>query len=308
MRIVSLLASATEMVNDLGAGEWLAGRSHECDHPAWVRRLPQCSEPAFDIQVSSRDIDCEVTRRVRSGEPLYTIHYDRIRELHPDIIFAQEHCEVCAVTPGDVRRGRCEFPGTRIVALTASTVDQIFQSLFEIARAIGLEERAAAVAAAHREKIEGLQSRTARRRRPTVAVLEWVDPIFAMGNWVPELVEIAGGLPVLGSPGEYSRAIDPRLLLDANPEYLVIAPCGFDLERALAEQQVLEQLPWWHKLRAVEEGKVAFADGNRYFNRSSLSVVATAEILAEILHGIEAPASAEKPRWRWYTDPRVRVL
>src|SRR5215472_6087360 len=134
MRIVSLLASATEIVCALGAGESLVGRSHECDNPDWVRSLPQCSEPAFDVSVSSREIDREVNRRLRAGEPLYTIDHDRIAELAPDIIIAQMHCEVCAVTPGDL------LPETRakVVPLSASSLEEIFGSIHQIANALGL--------------------------------------------------------------------------------------------------------------------------------------------------------------------------
>ena len=307
MRIVSLLASATEMVDALGAGASLVGRSHECDYPSWVTSLPQCSEPAFNIHVSSREIDREVNRRVRAGEPLYIIDHDRIGELRPDVIIAQEHCEVCAVTPADVNRNGCAFPDAKIVVLSASSVKEIYASLRQIAQVMGAEKRAETIIDLHLAHLDEIRGQTAGLRRPTVAVLEWVDPIFTSGNWIPELVEIAGGEPVLATPGQHSRAADPQLLLDADPDFVVIAPCGYKLERSIAELEVLESFPWWHKLRAVREGKVAFADGNYYFNRSGLSITTTAEILAEILHGMEGDCSTEKKCWRWYTDCRVRV-
>src|SRR5215469_6579367 len=136
MRVVSLLASATEMVCALGSGDSLVGRSHECDNPAWVKSLPACSEPAFDISVSSREIDAEVNRRIRSGEPLYRIHRDLIEELAPDLIIAQEHCEVCAVTPGEVERSGCDTLAGRVLALTAGSLDGILASIRQIAQAI----------------------------------------------------------------------------------------------------------------------------------------------------------------------------
>jgi iron complex transport system substrate-binding protein len=141
LRIVSLLASATEIVCALDAGEFLVGRSHECDNPAWVRSLPSLSEPAFDISVSSGDIDREVTRRLRSAEPLYRIDIARIRELNPDLILAQSHCEVCAVTPDDVARSGVCIPGARVVSLSASSLESIFESIVEVARALELEGR-----------------------------------------------------------------------------------------------------------------------------------------------------------------------
>ena len=301
MRIVSLLASGTEIVCALGAGDWLVGRSHECDNPPWVRALPQCSEPAFDISVSSREIDREVNRRIRAGEPLYKIDHARIAELAPDVIIAQIHCEVCAVTPNDL------VPESRakVVPLSASSLDEIFASIHQVAEVLSLP--AHQLVREHRERLDRVRQRTSGRRRPSVVMLEWTDPMFAMGNWGPELIEIAGGKPLLGTQGQHSRAIPAERLLEADPEFLIVAPCGFNLERSEAEQEVLERLPWWHRLHAVQEGRVAFADGNLYFNRSGMTIARTAEILAEILHGVDTPIPAENFCWRWYTERRVRV-
>jgi iron complex transport system substrate-binding protein len=303
MRIVSLLASGTEIVCALGAGEQLVGRSHECDNPPWVRSLPQCSEPAFDVTVSSREIDREVNRRIRVGELLYTIHHDLIAQLAPDVIIAQQHCEVCAVTPGDLNPA---VPA-KVVSLSASSLEEIFASINDVGQAIGLSSLANRLIQEQRQGLNRVRQLTAACHHPTVVLLEWTDPIFSMGNWGPELIEIAGGEPLLGVPGQHSRAISAERLRDADPEFLIVAPCGFNLERALAERSVLEELPWWDELRAVREGHVAFADGNLYFNRSGMTTVRTAELLAEILHGITSGDLTMGERWRWYTGPRVRV-
>jgi len=272
MRIVSLLASATEIICALGAGDSLVGRSHECYNPDWVRSLPPCSEPAFDISGSSREIDAEVKRRFRAREPLYRIHTALIRDLRPDLVIAQEHCEVCAVTPADVERSGCDLGSTRVLSLNAATLDQIFESIHQIAAAIGREREAVDVVRRERDRLESVRTATRGHRRPTVAMLEWTDPIFAMSNWIPELVDIANG------------ELLPGKLEDADPEFLVVAPCGFTLERALQDVPVMQQYPWWNTLRAVKEGKVFFADGNRYFNRSGMTIAPTAEILSDILH------------------------
>ena len=298
MRIVSLLASATEMVCALGAGEMLVGRSHECDNPSWVRRLPACSEPAFDISVSSREIDEEVRRRLKSGEPLYIVHGELIRDLNPDLVMSQEHCEVCAVTPGDVdRSAACALPLNQM-ALSASSLDGILASILQVARRIGLDERGQALVERERLRLQNVSEQTASFRRPTVVMLEWTDPFFAMGNWGPELVELANGDLLLGRKGEYSCAIPAEQLRDADPEYLIVAPCGFNLERSLQDQAVLERHPWWNELQAVRRGNVAFADGNLFFNRSGMTISQTAEIIAEILHGIEFGAPTEGKHWR----------
>jgi iron complex transport system substrate-binding protein len=297
VRVVSLLASATEIVCALDAGEMLVGRSHECDNPAWVRRLPPCSEPAFDISVSSGEIDAEVRRRLRAGEPLYVIHGELIRELRPDLVITQSHCEVCAVTPGDVERsGACAFQ-TDQLALSASSLDGIFEGIRQVAERLGLEERGRALVERERRRLEEVRALSASLRRPSVVMLEWADPMFAMGNWGPELVEIANGELLLGRKGEYSTAIPAEELRDADPEYLIVAPCGFNLERALREQAVLERHPWWQDLQAVRNGKVVFADGNLFFNRSGMTISQTAEIIAEILHGVSFGGNTEGSCW-----------
>ena len=304
MRIVSLLASATEIVCALDAGEMLVGRSHECDNPDWVRRLPACSEPAFDVAVSSGEIDKEVRRRIRSGEPLYHVHGELIRELRPDLLITQSHCEVCAVTPGDVQRS-CGHDA-RQLALSATSLEEIFQSILRISREIGLADRGDALVLRERKRLDTVREKAARFSQKTVVMLEWTDPLFAMGNWGPDLVEIANGKLLLGKKGEYSAAIPSEQLRDADPEYLIVAPCGFNLERSLRERSILEQYPWWQDLRAVRNGNVTFADGNLFFNRSGMTASQTAEIIAEILHGVSFGAETEGVHWRRIEPPAAR--
>jgi iron complex transport system substrate-binding protein len=277
VRVVSLLASATEIVCALGAGEMLVGRSHECDNPSWVRRLPACSEPAFDVSVSSSEIDAEVRRRLQAAEALYILHADLIRDLAPDLVITQAHCEVCAVTPGNLERsGACALTADQL-ALSASSLEGIFESIQEVAKRLGVAERGAALVEGERRRLQAVSRQTACFRRPTVVMLEWTEPVFAMGNWGPELVEIANGELLLGRKGEYSTAIPAEQLRAADPEYLIVAPCGFNLERALVDQAVLERQPWWPELQAVRNGNVAFADGNLFFNRSGMTISQTAK-------------------------------
>lgn len=305
MRVVSLLAGATEIVCALGAGEMLVGRSHECDNPSWVRRLPSCSEPAFDVSLSSGAIDAEVRRRLHAGEPLYRIDMELIRELQPDLAITQSHCDVCAVTPADLECGACALAAPQL-SLSAATVEEIFKSVLQVADTLGLVAEGQAVVERERQRLDAVRKQTARYRRPTVVLLEWTDPFFAMGNWGPELVEVANGEPLLGHPGEFSTAIPAEQLRDADPEYLIVAPCGFNLERAERELAVLERHSWWGDLRAVREGKVAFADGNLFFNRSGMTIAESAEILAEILHGEKRDGASFRDRaWRRATERPV---
>jgi iron complex transport system substrate-binding protein len=284
MRIISLLASGTEFVCALGAGDDLVGRSHECDNPLWVRRLPCCSRPAFDVEISSGEIDAEVRRRLRAGEPLFFVDHERIRDLRPDLIIAQAHCDVCAVTPRDVERVG-QTPACRTVSLQASSISGIMEDIARVAEAIDRNVAGHRLIADLKRRIDHVRQAVSHHRRPTVIVLEWTDPIFAMGNWGPELIEAAGGIPLLGAAGQHSRAIDWNELRVADPEVLIVAPCGFHLPRALREVSTLERNAGWPGLRAVKARNVFFADGNLYFNRSGTTIADTAEILADILHG-----------------------
>jgi iron complex transport system substrate-binding protein len=305
MRVVSLLASGTEIVCGLGAGESLVGRSHECDNPPWVARLPACTRPAFDVSISSGQIDAEVRRRLKTGEPLYHVDTELINSLEPNLLITQEHCQVCAVTPADVKRAGC-VDASQVLALRAGSVQGILDGISSIGRALAREQDAASLVATMTSRIDAVYAAVEHRRAPSLVALEWTDPVFAMGNWGPELVAAANGRLLLGEKGEFSAAIDWKLVRDADPEWLLIAPCGFDLDRTMREVPFLEALPGWFDLRAVREGKVALADGNKYFNRSGTTIVETVEILAEILHGY--PARHRGKAWLSYTGRRETML
>jgi iron complex transport system substrate-binding protein len=299
MRVVSLLASGTEIVCALGACDYLVGRSHECDNPPWVRRLPSCTEPAFDVNMPSGDIHREVSRRIRSGEPLYHIDADLIRRLSPDLIIAQTHCDVCAVTPADVEHSGCDVSAARVLTLRAGTLEGIFDDMLQIARAIGRESEGRQLVCREQRRLAKVRASTSSRRRPTVVAIEWTDPIFAMGNWAPELIELAGGELLLGEKGRYSSPITFDQIVCADPDYLIIAPCGFDLKRTACEKEILERYPGWSLLRAAAARRVALADGNLLFNRSGMTVSLTAEVIAEMLHGVIFDQPTENKYWRW---------
>jgi iron complex transport system substrate-binding protein len=258
------------------------------------------------VSAFSAEIDAEVRRRLRSGEPLYHVHADLIHALRPDLLLTQAHCEVCAVTPSDVERSGARAHATRQLALSAASLQEILESILQISKALGLDRQGELLVRSERQRMDAVRDQTFRFRRPTVVALEWTDPLFAMGNWGPELIEIANGEPLLGRKGEYSAALPSERLREADPEFLIVAPCGFNLERTLQEQAVLERYPWWQQLRAVRTGKVAFADGNLFFNRSGMTASQTAGIIAEILHGVASGAAAESVHWRWLGSPPAR--
>ncbi|HLK89278.1 MAG TPA: ABC transporter substrate-binding protein [Polyangia bacterium] len=299
MRIVSLLASGTELVAALGLGESLVGRSHECDHPAWVKRLPVLSRPAFDAHGTSAEIDARVRERLRAGLPLYEVDEAQLGALAPDIIITQTHCEVCAVSPGDLAHGvTAKLERHQVVALATGTIDGILDGFACVAQVLGAAQAGRALVAGLRARMEAVAAATRSLPRRRVACLEWIDPLFEMGNWGPEIVEIAGGHSLLSAPGAHSTTVAFEALAAADPEIVVVAPCGFDLARTLAELPPLTDRPAWRALPAVRAGRAFAADGNFYFNRSGPMLFDTPEILAEMLHPERFPPTHEGTVWR----------
>jgi iron complex transport system substrate-binding protein len=299
-RIVSLLASGTELVVALGLGDRLVGRSHECDHPAWVRRLPAVSRPTFDVTGSSAAIDELVRERLHAGRPLYEIDEAALEGLAPDVIITQTHCEVCAVTPADLAHGGSRLLRKPVVALRTGSLQGILDGFLDVAAVLGVAAAGQALVADVRRRMDDLRDRTARLPRPSVVCLEWIEPVFAMGNWGPELVALAGGADILGTVGQHSTTTPWEAVRAADPDVLVVAPCGFDLSRAAREMPLFAARPGWADLRAVRGGRVFVADGNLYFNRSGPTLFETPEILAELLHPATFPARHEGSAWaRW---------
>jgi len=286
MRIVSLLPSATEIVAALGLADQLVGRSHECDFPRGVERLPALCEPKLRIDGSSREIDRDVKAIVADGLSVYRVDAERLRELAPDVIITQTHCEVCAVAESDVLAATRDWAGTgvRIVSLAPNRLDDVFADIARVAAALGVPRRGKAVGAALRERMATLASRMRSLARPAVACIEWLDPLMAAGNWVPELVSIAGGRNLFGEAGQHSPWLEWEAVCRADPDVVVAMPCGFGLARTHRELAALGRLPGWADLRAVRGGRVAAVDGHQYFNRPGPRLVESTEILAEILH------------------------
>jgi iron complex transport system substrate-binding protein len=300
-----MLASGTELVCALGLGDKLVGRSHECDHPAWVKRLPEVSHPTFDITGSSRNIDELVRERLHAGQPLYEVEEALLAELAPDVLITQTHCEVCAVSPADfAHKVSAKLQREQVVALSTGTLAAILQGFVDVARVLGKPAEGLALVEAIRARLHALAERTRVLPHPRVVCLEWIEPAFAMGNWGPELVELAGGTSLLGTPGAHSTTTSWSAVREADPDVLVVAPCGFGLERALREMHLLALQPGWHELKAVRNERVFVADGNLYFNRSGPCMFDTPEILAEILHPTHFAPSRCGQVWRhWSATP-----
>jgi iron complex transport system substrate-binding protein len=286
-RVISLISSATEIVCALGCEGMLVGRSHECDFPPAIRHLPICTAPKFNIEGSSRDIDRDVKALLRDSLSVYRVDADRLAELEPDVIVTQAQCEVCAVSLRDVEQAVCSWLQAcpKLVSLVPNALEDVWVDIENVADALGVSSRGT-------ELIQQLQSRVAAiaeksktlSHRPTVACIEWIDPLMAAGNWVPDMVELAGGVNLFGVAGKHSPWMTFEQLIAADPEVIVVLPCGFDIERSRRELPAIAERPEWSRLRAAREGRVFLTDGNQYFNRPGPRLVESLEILAELLH------------------------
>ena len=269
-RVVSLIASATEIVCALGCEEWLVGRSHECDYPPSIRHLPVCTEPLIDPSRSSGEIDQQVKTVLRQALSVYRVHDDVLRSLHPDVIITQAQCEVCAVSLKDVERSLAAWITSRphLVSLEPNALEDVWRDIGDVAEILGVPERGVALVAQLQERIATSAERAqSLPERPTVACIEWIDPLMAAGNWVPELVELAGGTNLFGEAGRHSPWMTWPELVISDPDVIVVMPCGFDIDRSRQELLTLTQRPEWSTLRAVRTGRVSLTDGNQYFNR-----------------------------------------
>jgi iron complex transport system substrate-binding protein len=300
-RIVSLLPATTEIVAALGHADALVGRSHECDFPPSVRDLPVVSRPRREPVGTSADIHRSVTELLGQVLSIYELDPEVLRSVAPDLIVTQDLCRVCAVAESEVVAAARTHLGEEVEVLTCSPVafDDVLADVVRIGRALDDEGAAHALVATMRDELAALTASVADRPTPRLTLLEWVDPMMAGGNWAAELVEAAGAEPVLGVRGGHSPTITAEELRSADPDVLVVAPCGYELDRAVGERAVLERIDGWHELSAVREGRVAFVDGSAYVNRPGPRLVETAQILAAIVHGTGPAVDLEGTAWTW---------
>ncbi len=298
VRIVSLLASATEMIAALGCLDQLVGRSHECDYPLEIQALPVVSTVQINTGTSSAQIDAQIKQLAQAQQEsrpdaaalralsIYAINVEQLQTLRPDVIFTQTQCEVCAVSEHDVMRAVQQLTGLqpRIVSLSPYRLSDVWEDVLRVGQALGRRERAEVLVQGYRQRLAHLKDITTNMgKKPRVIVLEWLDPLMTSGNWTPELVAYAGGENISGEIGQHSPWISWEELHAADPDVLVLSPCGFTLERTLQDIPLLRQHPTWQSMRAVRNGRVYAIDGNAYLNRSGPRLVESAELLARVL-------------------------
>jgi iron complex transport system substrate-binding protein len=299
-RIVSLIASATEIVHRLGLLPDLAGRSHECDFPPEVTALPVCTKPRIAVDGDSREIDRLVKEQLSQALSVYEVFDDVLERLQPTHIITQTQCEVCAVSLRDVELSAASRLASkpRIVALQPNSLADIRGDIRRVAAAAGVEEAGERLVAEMDAAMDKISDRAREaQRRPRVACIEWIEPLMAAGNWVPELAEQANGENLFGEPGKHSPWMSWEELVAARPDVVVVMPCGFDLARTRSEMHWLTRRPEW----AVIADRVFLADGNQYFNRPGPRIVDSLRILAEILHPGRFAPEMEGKGWLRFT-------
>ena len=286
-RIVSLLPSATETVAALGLADALVGRSHECDAPASVAALPAVTAPRFKTDRPSAEIDRSVRAIVEQGLAVYHVDAEALRALRPDVILTQDQCEVCSVSVKQLEAAVADWVEgrPRVIPAHGTTLDQVWHDIRAVADGLGVADRGAALEARLKQRVDAIASRAeAQPARPSLAAIEWIDPLMASGNWMPELIALAGGRSRFGRNGAPSPWISREDLGREDPDVILVSPCGFTIAQSRADMGVLTAWSGWRRLGAVAADRVYIADGNRWFHRPGPSLVEALEMFAEMLH------------------------
>ena len=285
-RVLSLLSSTTEIIYALGCGDRLVGRSHECDYPEEVSELPICTIPKFNVDGTSREVDDEVKSLVQSALSIYYINEKLLKELKPDIIFTQSQCEVCAVSVSDVENALKNITGlsSRVISVEPNSVEDIFNDILTIAEILNVRKKGKELVELIKVKIDSTEKIVYQKSSPSVAAIEWIDPLMAAGNWVPQLIKVAGGKNLFGEAGKHSPWMKYNDLVEQDPEIIIVMPCGYDIKKSLIEIKTLESKKGWGSLKAVRNRNVYITDGNQFFNRPGPRIIESLEILLEIIH------------------------
>jgi iron complex transport system substrate-binding protein len=306
-RVVSLLASATEVVCALGARDLLVGRSHECDFPPDVTRLPSLTEPKFPVTSTSYDIDARVKTILQEGLSVYRVDAEKLQALRPDIVVTQDHCKVCAVSLKDVEAALAAWSGqsVEIVSLKPDALADVWEDIAKVAGALGRKRQGERLVEQLKARMANIAAQSgAAQTHPRGAMIEWIDPLMAGGNWMPELVQMAGGEDLFGVAGKPSPCLEWDQIVSADPDVILVHPCGFDMARTLQEMPLLERRPGWRELKAVQRERVFVADGNQYFNRPGPRIVESLQMLAEMFHPELFPSRYEWKGWMRYPANR----
>ncbi|MAJ44138.1 MAG: cobalamin-binding protein [Candidatus Marinimicrobia bacterium] len=297
--IISLLASTTEILCALGLKEKIVGISHECDNPIDILDLPRISKPNININNSSKDINTSVENSVFNKLPIYNLDMELLKTLKPKIIFTQDMCNVCAVSQKDLNNyfSHVSNSDVEVISYSPNSLTEILKEIKFIGEKLDCEFGVNALLTDLKIRLKTFKQENQKEKKPSVAFIEWIEPIYFGGNWIPELINYAGGKYIFGEPGVHSSIISFDEIVSSDPDYILIAPCGFNIDKTLEELEPFLKRPEWRFLKAVRNNNVYVLDGNKYFNRPGMGIITSVEIIAEIIHSEKFIYQFENIAW-----------
>ena len=286
-KIVTLIPSATEIVAFLGKKNLIVGRSHECDYPKDLNKIKKLTSPKINIDGTSREIHNQITGIIENSLSVYKVDVDELKKLNPDVVITQAHCEVCAVSFSEVEKIIASFMNkkTKIISLQPNTLDDVFNDINRVAQGLNIDEITTKnLIKPLEERVKNIQIKSLRQKKKKIACIEWIDPLMAAGNWIPEMVKISGGEDVFGKSGKDSHWIKFDEIQSYNPEIIIFLPCGYNIKKTKKEADSLLKNEKWQSLKAFKNKQIFIVDGNQFFNRPGPRLVESLEIFAEIIH------------------------
>ena len=287
-KIVTLIPSATEIVAFLGKKNLIVGRSHECDYPKDLNKIKKLTSPKINIDGTSREIHNQITEILENSLSVYKVDVSELKKLNPDVVVTQAHCEVCAVSFSEVEEIVTNHlnKDTKIISLQPNTLDDVFNDIKRVAKGLNIDEITTKnLIKPLEERIENIQTKSLKKKRRTIACIEWIDPLMAAGNWIPEMVKISGGEDIFGKSGKDSHWVKFDEIQKYNPEIIIFLPCGYNIEKTKKEvENLFTQKKKWNALNAFLNKEIYIVDGNQFFNRPGPRLVESVEIFAEITH------------------------
>jgi len=287
-KIVTLIPSATEIVSFLGKKDFIVGKSHECDYPEDLNNIKKLTSPKINVEGTSGEIHKEITEILENSLSVYKVDVNELKKLNPDIVVTQAHCEVCAVSFSEVQEIVTNHldKNTKIISLQPNTLDDVFEDIKRVAKGLNIDEiKTKNLIKPLEERLKNIQVKSSEKKKKTVACIEWIDPLMAAGNWIPEMVKISGGEDVFGKSGKDSHWIKFGEIQKYNPEVIIFLPCGYDIEKTKNEvENLFNQQNKWNELDAFMNKEIYIVDGNQFFNRPGPRLLESLEIFAEIIH------------------------
>lgn len=287
-KIVTLIPSATEIVAFLGMKDSIVGRSHECDYPKDLQNIIKLTSPKINIEGSSNEIHQQITKILENSLSVYKVDIEELKKLEPDVVITQAHCEVCAVSLSEVEEIVTNHLNekTKIISLQPNTLKEIFDDFYRVSRGLNLDKvNTENLIKPLKNKLENIEILGARQKRYKVACIEWIDPLMAAGNWIPEMVKISGGEDIFGKKGKDSHWIKFDEIKKKDPDIIIFLPCGYDINKTTNEvKRLFDKEAKWKNLKAYNNNKIFIVDGNQFFNRPGPRIIESVEIFAEIIH------------------------